>query len=36
MKDFSKHMNMPTTILIDQALKQYANANGFDVPFPGR
>ena len=36
VRSFSKHMNMPATILIDQALKQYAKANEFDTPFPGR
>jgi len=36
VKSFAKYMNMPATIVVDQALKQYAKANGFDEPFPGR
>lgn len=36
LKGLADHMDMPATVVIDQALKAYAKANGYDEDFPGR
>jgi hypothetical protein len=32
----ASYSNMPASVLIDQALKMYAKANGYDDPMPKR
>jgi hypothetical protein len=36
LNGLAEHMSMPATIVIDQALKAYAQSNGYKPPFPGR
>jgi hypothetical protein len=36
LKDCARSLGVPTTILIDLALREYATKNGFTKPMPGR
>lgn len=36
IRGLADHMDMPATVVIDQALKAYARANDYKKEFPGR